>query len=324
MTGVAACLFRFQDLCPRGAQVFPCRGRRTRRPPPSCGVLNMRSWRSSWAPISAALQESLGRRAAGGAGREGLDDRSGLRRPPGGLYCPPPGGRPRAAARRGHRRQGRRRDLHLKGSGPPGSRGAATAGPRSARCCASTYRRGHARPWHPDHAGARGGRHGRAGAPGRALPVRCSPGLPRAICAWARSSTLPRPATGTCCAHWPTTPSPVTTRRPPTARIATWTCTGGWLGRRRRWWPGDAGRVRPRGDEHRQPTISGETIDYGPCAFMDAFDPATVFSSIDDQAATPMATSRGSCSGTWPGWLRPCCLCSTTTATPRLRRPRRC
>ncbi|WP_127505589.1 protein adenylyltransferase SelO [Paenibacillus humicus] len=29
--------------------------------------------------------------------------------------------------------------------------------------------------------------------------------------------------------------------------------------------------------------ISGETIDYGPCAFMDAFDPATVFSSIDSQ-----------------------------------------
>ena len=28
-------------------------------------------------------------------------------------------------------------------------------------------------------------------------------------------------------------------------------------------------------------TISGETIDYGPCAFMDAFDPVTVFSSID-------------------------------------------
>ncbi|MGI8938990.1 MAG: protein adenylyltransferase SelO [Iamia sp.] len=28
-------------------------------------------------------------------------------------------------------------------------------------------------------------------------------------------------------------------------------------------------------------TISGEGIDYGPCAFMDRFDPATVFSSID-------------------------------------------
>lgn len=29
--------------------------------------------------------------------------------------------------------------------------------------------------------------------------------------------------------------------------------------------------------------LSGETIDYGPCAFMDAYDPATVFSSIDTQ-----------------------------------------
>jgi serine/tyrosine/threonine adenylyltransferase len=28
-------------------------------------------------------------------------------------------------------------------------------------------------------------------------------------------------------------------------------------------------------------TVSGETIDYGPCAFMDAYDPATVFSAID-------------------------------------------
>ncbi len=28
-------------------------------------------------------------------------------------------------------------------------------------------------------------------------------------------------------------------------------------------------------------TISGQTIDYGPCAFMDAYDPNTVFSSID-------------------------------------------
>ncbi|PYI52475.1 protein adenylyltransferase SelO [Paenibacillus flagellatus] len=29
--------------------------------------------------------------------------------------------------------------------------------------------------------------------------------------------------------------------------------------------------------------LSGETIDYGPCAFMDVYDPATVFSSIDTQ-----------------------------------------
>lgn len=30
-------------------------------------------------------------------------------------------------------------------------------------------------------------------------------------------------------------------------------------------------------------TLSGETIDYGPCAFIDTYDPATVFSSIDTQ-----------------------------------------
>ncbi|HLS48936.1 MAG TPA: protein adenylyltransferase SelO family protein, partial [Actinomycetaceae bacterium] len=30
-------------------------------------------------------------------------------------------------------------------------------------------------------------------------------------------------------------------------------------------------------------TMSGETIDYGPCAFLDAFDPRAVFSSIDTQ-----------------------------------------
>lgn len=30
-------------------------------------------------------------------------------------------------------------------------------------------------------------------------------------------------------------------------------------------------------------SVSGETIDYGPCAFMDAYDPATVYSSIDEQ-----------------------------------------
>ena len=30
-------------------------------------------------------------------------------------------------------------------------------------------------------------------------------------------------------------------------------------------------------------SIAGETIDYGPCAFMDVYDPATVFSSIDQQ-----------------------------------------
>jgi uncharacterized protein YdiU (UPF0061 family) len=31
-------------------------------------------------------------------------------------------------------------------------------------------------------------------------------------------------------------------------------------------------------------SISGETIDYGPCAFLDHYDPAAVFSSIDEQS----------------------------------------
>src|SRR5208282_5493266 len=30
-------------------------------------------------------------------------------------------------------------------------------------------------------------------------------------------------------------------------------------------------------------SIAGETIDYGPCAFMDAYHPATVYSSIDQR-----------------------------------------
>jgi uncharacterized protein YdiU (UPF0061 family) len=30
-------------------------------------------------------------------------------------------------------------------------------------------------------------------------------------------------------------------------------------------------------------SVAGETIDYGPCAFMDAYDPATVFSAIDER-----------------------------------------
>src|SRR3954449_5608327 len=39
--------------------------------------------------------------------------------------------------------------------------------------------------------------------------------------------------------------------------------------------------------------ISGETIDYGPCAFMDAYDPATVFSSIDQRGRYAYANQPG-------------------------------
>ena len=40
-------------------------------------------------------------------------------------------------------------------------------------------------------------------------------------------------------------------------------------------------------------SISGETIDYGPCAFMDVYDPGTVFSSIDQQGRYAYANQPG-------------------------------
>ncbi|KQT54676.1 hypothetical protein ASG43_03610 [Aureimonas sp. Leaf454] len=40
-------------------------------------------------------------------------------------------------------------------------------------------------------------------------------------------------------------------------------------------------------------SISGETIDYGPCAFMDGYDPATVFSSIDRNGRYAYANQPG-------------------------------
>jgi serine/tyrosine/threonine adenylyltransferase len=40
-------------------------------------------------------------------------------------------------------------------------------------------------------------------------------------------------------------------------------------------------------------TISGETIDFGPCAFVDAYDPMTVFSSIDQHGRYAYANQPG-------------------------------
>ncbi|MDR9808671.1 protein adenylyltransferase SelO [Rhizobium hidalgonense] len=40
-------------------------------------------------------------------------------------------------------------------------------------------------------------------------------------------------------------------------------------------------------------TVSGETIDFGPCAFVDAYDPATVFSSIDQHGRYAYANQPG-------------------------------
>ena len=40
-------------------------------------------------------------------------------------------------------------------------------------------------------------------------------------------------------------------------------------------------------------TVSGETIDYGPCAFMDTYDPKTVFSSIDQNGRYAYCNQHG-------------------------------
>lgn len=53
--------------------------------------------------------------------------------------------------------------------------------------------------------------------------------------------------------------------------------------------------------------ISGETIDYGPCAFMDSYDPQAVFSSIEQHGRTPTATNLGWQSGIWHASPRLCC-----------------
>ncbi len=53
--------------------------------------------------------------------------------------------------------------------------------------------------------------------------------------------------------------------------------------------------------------VSGETIDYGPCAFLDAYDPNKVFSSIDEFGAMRSATSRASPCGISPDSRRLCC-----------------
>ena len=53
-------------------------------------------------------------------------------------------------------------------------------------------------------------------------------------------------------------------------------------------------------------TISGETIDYGPCAFMDEYDPATVFSSIDRNGRYAYGNQPKSCNGTSLGLRKHC------------------
>ena len=100
-------------------------------------------------------------------------------------------------------------------------------------------------------------------------------------------------------------------------------------GRRRR--PGiagrpvDARRVHPRRHEHRQ--HDDLRRDHRLRARARSWTPSTrppCSARSITAAATPTATSRRSRSGTWPGWPRRCCRCSTSTRTPPSRRPPTC
>jgi uncharacterized protein YdiU (UPF0061 family) len=134
----------------------------------------------------------------------------------------------------------------------------------------------------------------------------CCPGavLARVAASHLRVGTLPvrraRTATGDCCARSPTTRSPATTRaaRGRDPYLALFEPSSRTPGRWSRRWM--LVGLRARRDEHRQHDDLGETIDYGPCAFMDAYDPATVFSSIDHGGRYAYGNQPRSRSGTSP------------------------
>ena len=136
----------------------------------------------------------------------------------------------------------------------------------------------------PDHARARRGRDGRAHRPRRRHVAGrgARHGSRRATCASARSSTRPGSATATLlrrladhaiARHYPD----VADAAQPYAAFyeqvveAQASLVARWM---------LVGFIHGVMNTDNM-TISGETIDYGPCAFMDAYDPATVFSSID-------------------------------------------
>ena len=67
-------------------------------------------------------------------------------------------------------------------------------------------------------------------------------------------------------------------------------------------------------------SISGETIDYGPCAFMDEYDPAQVFCSIDEMGRYAYANQPRIALWNLTRLPNACCRCSPTTRTRRSNR----
>ena len=212
---------------------------------------------------------------------------------------------------------GRLRDLHLKGSGRTpfarGGDGLAAVGPMLREYVVSEAMHALGIPTTRSLAVVA---TGPPGAPrDRRCRAPCSPGWRAATCGSAASSTPRPPATSTCCAASPTTrsrrhyPGAAEAEHPYLALFEAVVAAQASLVAR--WML--VGFVHGVMNTDNM-TISGETIDYGPCAFMDAFDPATVYSSIDHARPLRLRQPAGrGASGTSPGSPRRCCRCSPTT-----------
>jgi hypothetical protein len=135
--------------------------------------------------------------------------------------------------------QGRRHDLHLKGSGRTpfarGGDGKAVVGPMLREYLVGEAMHGLGIPTTRALAVVATGERVRRerALPGAVLTRVAASHLRVGHVPMRRRVRRPGPV-----ARSPTTASPVTTRRPPTPRTATSTCTGAWSRRRRRWWPG--------------------------------------------------------------------------------------
>ena len=180
---------------------------------------------------------------------------------------------------------GHLRDVHLKGSGrTPFARGGDglaggrpdAAGVHRQRSDARhghphhavPRRRGDGAPGAPrDHAAGRGAHPGRQQPPARRqLPVRPGHGRPQPPAPPCRPCDRPAPS-----------PAPREAEQPYLALFQAVVAAQASLVAR--WML--VGFVHGVMNTDNM-TISGETIDYGPCAFLDAFDPAAVYSSIDE------------------------------------------
>ena len=252
---VARALFELDDSYARAVPGLSVPWTAAPAPAPELLVLN-EGLAAELGVDAAALREPAGVSLLVGARAAGRRDagRAGLRRPPVRHVPAPPRRRPGAAARRGRRRGGPPPRPAPEGVGAhavrPRRRRQGRGGPDAAGVPDG---RGDARPRHPDDARRCRWSPRASGCGGRPrCRARCSAGSPPATCGWARSSTPPRPATATCCARSPTTPSPATTPRPPRRPAVPGAVPRRGRGPGRAGGPVDARRLHPRRDEHRQ------------------------------------------------------------------------